>query len=89
VTLAQTYEALSVPTAVIADYALFNVVRGTLADKGVPFHENADDHHDLIADLAKVGRRDAALIGQALHDLWLQRNSADWQDKACCPCEDK
>jgi hypothetical protein len=46
-------------------YALFNVVLGTLAAKGVVFHESADDHRDLIAYPAKVGHHNAALVGQA------------------------
>jgi uncharacterized protein (UPF0332 family) len=63
-------------------YAVFNVVLGALAAKGVAFHKSADDHRDLIAYLAKVGHRDAGYIGQVLNDLRTQRNSADYKMNA-------
>ncbi|MCX6621375.1 MAG: hypothetical protein NTY38_09895 [Acidobacteria bacterium] len=66
-------------------YALFNLILGALAAKGVPFHESADDHRDLIAYLAKVRHGAAGRIGQVLSDLRTQRNIADYRMKAAVP----
>jgi hypothetical protein len=60
-------------------YALYNILRVSLESQGIPFQNSGDDHGRLVYYLTRCNNRAVARVGQALRDLRLQRNNADYE----------
>lgn len=64
-----------------AYYTLYNVLIVELGNQGITFRGNAGDHGRLCDYLIQCGHKPAARIGQALRDLRVDRNIADYDMK--------
>jgi hypothetical protein len=60
-------------------YALFNTLRVSLESQGISFQKSGEDHRRLVDYLTQCGNGEAVRVGQALRDLRVQRNQADYE----------
>jgi len=60
-------------------YALYNLLFGSFASRGIHFEARGNDHGRLVYYLTQCGYPQASAIGMTLRDLRNYRNEADYR----------